>query len=76
MGQGTEALKAGTSTSGTWIPAGKEIYIDIGDKGKNYYVYSASINEQGYLVVNRGVIWPQGTFVHFGPSESIFRRVY
>ncbi len=77
MGKGTETLKAGTNSSGTWIPAGKEIYLDINDKVQdNYYLYIASINQQGYLVVNRGVIWPQGTFVPHGPSESIFQKVH
>ncbi len=77
MGKGTETLKAGTNGSGVWIPAGKGIYLDINDKAQdNYYLYSASINQKGFLVVNRGVIWPQGTFVPHGPSESIFRRVH
>jgi hypothetical protein len=77
MGKGTEAIKAGTTTPGTWMPAGKEIYLDLNDKDQvNSYLYSAYINEQGYLVVNKGVIWPEGTFVPHGPSESIFRRVY
>jgi hypothetical protein len=76
MGRGTEAIKAGANTSGTWMPAAGKIFIDIGDKGSNYCLYSAFINEQGYLVVNRGVVWPQGSFHLQGPSESIFRKAY
>jgi hypothetical protein len=76
MGKGTEAIKAGANTSGTWMPAAGKVFIDIGDSGSNYYLYSAFINEQGYLVVNKGVVWPQGSFHHYGPSESIFRRAY
>ncbi len=76
MGRGTEVIKAGTNASGMWTPAGKEIFIDINDKGENHYLYSASINERGQLVVNRGIIWPQGSFHLHGPSESIFQKVY
>jgi TolA-binding protein len=77
MGKGTQAIKAGANVFGTWLPTTNEIIIDIKDKieGQSRRVYSGLVNADGNLVVNKGVVYYQGSFHLAGPSETIFQKV-
>jgi hypothetical protein len=76
MAKGSQAIPAGATIKGTWLPTTKEIVIDIKDAGPKYYVYRGTGNAAGNLVVDRGVIYPQGHFVLSGSSQTIFKKVY
>ncbi len=76
MAKGWQAIPAGANVKGTWLPTTKEIVIDIKDAGPKYYVYRGTVNAAGNLVVDRGVIYPQGHFVLSGSSQTIFKKVY
>lgn len=71
------AIKAGTSVSGTWLAATKEIYIDIKDKspwGPNY-IYKGYLQEDGNLIVDKGVIYPHGNFeLGGGPRQMVLKK--
>jgi hypothetical protein len=80
MGEGSSVLKAGTSMRGTWIWTVREILLDINDpvmgrKGYPPYIYRASVSGEGNLVIERGEIWPQGSFMHTRPPQTIYRKV-
>lgn len=80
MGEGSDVLKAGTSVKGSWSWTVKEILLDIGDpvdgiQGYPPYRYRATVNEKGDLVVERGEIWLQGSFMHTRPPQTIYRKV-
>ncbi|MCL5279286.1 MAG: hypothetical protein M1376_05205 [Planctomycetes bacterium] len=77
MDQGSEAIQAGASVKGRWVPTTKEIVIDIGDfvTEKNPYVYRASVNAEGNLVVYRGVVYPQGSFYSSDSEPAAFKKV-
>jgi hypothetical protein len=81
VGEGSQVLKAGTSVKGTWEWTVKEILLDIGDPVmgiKDYppYRYRTTVNEEGDLVIERGEIWPQGSFIMYrGPRRMILKRV-
>lgn len=77
MDKGTQVIKAGANVPGMWLPATKEIIVDIKDKvpDKAHYVYRASVNAEGDLVVDRGVIYRQGSFHNSDPQPAVFRKV-
>jgi hypothetical protein len=77
MGGGSEAIQAGATVKGMWLPTTKEIIMDIKDFiiGKNPYVYRASINAEGNLVVYRGVVYPQGSFHNSDAQPTVFKKV-
>jgi hypothetical protein len=80
VGEGSRVIKAGASVTGTWVRTLKEILVNIGDPVlglKDYppYIYRATVGEEGNLVVERGEIWPQGSFMYVGTSPTILRRV-
>ena len=72
------AIKAGTTVPGTWLLATDEIIIDINDKsphGADYY-YRGYLEEDGSLIVDKGMIYPQGSFHVSGePRQMILKRV-
>jgi hypothetical protein len=76
MGEGSEAIQAGANVKGTWLPTTKEIVIDIKDlvKGKSPYVYRASVDAEGNLLVTRGVVYPQGSFHDSDSQPAVFRK--
>jgi len=71
MGKGTAAIKAGANVPGTWLPTTKEIIVDINDKvwGKTHYIYRASVNADGNLRVEKGSIYPQGSYYYEGSAQ-------
>ena len=72
------AIKAGTTVSGTWLPTTNEIVIDINDKSPHGadYVYRGYLGEEGNLVVDKGMIYAQGSFhVSGAPRQMILKRV-
>ena len=77
MDKGTSVIKAGANVRGMWIPTTKEIIVDIKDKIPNnaHYVYRASVDTQGNLLVDRGVIYMQGSFENSDPQPVVFKRV-
>ena len=76
VGDGSAALKAGTSVKGMWLPTSKEIFVDINDKvwGKPHYVYRGHLNGEGYLVFDRGDVYPQGSFHLAGAPQMVLRK--
>jgi hypothetical protein len=72
------AIKAGTTVSGTWLLTTDEIVIDIKDKSPHGadYVYRGYIDEDGNLIVDKGMIYPQGSFhVSGAPRQMILKKV-
>jgi len=72
------AIKAGTTVPGTWLLTTDEIIIDINDKsphGADYY-YRGYFEEDGSLIVDKGMIYPQGSFhVSGAPRQMILKKV-
>ncbi|UCC96836.1 MAG: hypothetical protein JSW66_13440 [Phycisphaerales bacterium] len=72
------AAKAGTTVSGTWLLTTNGIVIDINDvspHGSEYY-YRGYLEEDGSLIVDKGIIYPQGSFhVSGAPRQMILKRV-
>jgi hypothetical protein len=54
-----------------WILATKEIFID---RGQNQ-IYRGYINAEGNLVLERGQIFPQGSFHTSGPPLMVYKKV-
>ena len=72
------AIKAGTTVSGTWLLTTNEIVIDIKDKNQwgGTFTYRGHVGESGNLVVDKGIIYPQGSFhVSGAPGQMILRKV-
>jgi hypothetical protein len=76
MDQGTQVIKAGANVPGMWLPTTKEIIVDIKDKvpDKAHYVYRAYVDTEGDLVVDRGVIYRQGSFHNSDLQPAVFRK--
>jgi hypothetical protein len=72
------AIKAGITVAGTWLLATDKIVIDINDKsphGSEYY-YRGYLEEDGSLIVDKGIIYPQGSFqVSGAPRQMILKKV-
>jgi len=72
------AIKAGMTVSGTWLLTSDEIIIDINDKsphGADYY-YRGNLEEDGSLIVDKGMIYTQGSFHVSGePLQMILKKV-
>ena len=78
VGEGSEAFKAGTSVRGTWAWMVKQILLNIDDHIKGSptmpsYVYRATVDGEGNLVIERGEIYPQGNFMVRSP-QMVFKR--
>lgn len=70
--------RAGTTVTYPWTITTKEIIIDPGEDAKAnwiWYTYRAYINSDHKFAVEKGVIYPQGTFYRAGDSTMIFERV-
>jgi len=70
--------RAGTTVTYPWTITTKEIIIDPGEDSKAnwiWYTYRAYINSDRKLAVEKGVIYPQGTFYRSGDSTMIFQKV-
>jgi hypothetical protein len=72
------AIKAGTTVPGTWLLTTDGIIIDINDKsphGADYY-YRGYFEEDGNLIVDKGMIYPQGSFHVSGePRQMVLKKV-
>lgn len=80
VGEGSRAIAAGTTVAGSWVRTLKEIYVNINDpvqgrRGYPPYIYRATVDGEGHLVVDRGEIYPQGSYMNIGPSQMILNRV-
>jgi beta-lactamase regulating signal transducer with metallopeptidase domain len=80
MGEGIPSLKAGARVTGTWVWTVREIQFDINDpmpwtREPLHFAYRAGVNQEGNLLVERGEIYPQGSFHHTRPPQRIFKRV-
>ena len=72
------AIKAGTTVSGTWLLTTDEIVMDIKDRSPHGadYVYRGYLDEDGNLIVDKGMIYPQGSFhVSGAPRQMILKKV-
>jgi hypothetical protein len=72
------AIKAGTTVSGTWLLTTNEIVIDIKDKNEwgGYFIYRGYLGEEGNLIVDKGIIYPQGSFhVSGAPRQMVLKKV-
>jgi len=72
------AIKAGTTVPGKWFLTTDEIVIDINDKspfGADYF-YRGYFEEDGNLIVDKGMLYPQGSFHVSGePRQMILKKV-
>jgi hypothetical protein len=72
------AIKAGTTVPGTWLLTTNGIIIDINDKsphGADYY-YRGYFEEDDNLIVDKGMIYPQGSFHVSGePRQMVLKKV-
>ncbi len=78
LAMGPKSRQAGTNLTCPWTPTTKEIIIDPKENAKEnwiWYTYRASINADGNLAVDKGVIYPQGTFFRSGDSVMVFEPV-
>jgi hypothetical protein len=73
MGKGSQVIPAGANVSGTWLPTTREIIVDVNDKN---YLYRGTINAEGNLVVEKGVIFSQGSFILSNTGQTILKKVY
>jgi len=73
----SDVTKLGATIPCPWTPTTKEIVVDIkaGVIGTNWLSYRGSINADGNLVLERGVVYPQGSLHLSGLSEMIFQQV-
>jgi len=72
------AIKAGTTVSGTWLLTTSEIIIDIKDKNPwgGYFTYQGRIGDEGHLIVDKGIVYPQGSFGVSGtPRQMVLKKV-
>jgi len=72
------AIKAGMTVTGTWLLATDKIVIDIKDRSPHGcdYVYRGYLDEDGNLILDKGVIYPQGSFHVSGePRQMILKKV-
>ncbi len=70
--------RAGTTGTYPWTITTKEIIIDPGEDSKanwNWYTYRAYIDADGHLAVEKGLIYPQGTFFRAGESTMVFEKI-
>jgi len=70
------AVKAHTSVSGTWLLTTNQIFIDIKDKDEwgTDSIYRGHLGEQGSLIVDRGVIYPQGSWHNSGGPSMVLKK--
>lgn len=69
--------RAGTTVTYPWTITTREIIIDPGEDSKanwNWYTYRGYINADGNLALEKGLIYPQGTFFRSGDSTMTFKR--
>ncbi len=73
---GPDAARLEATVPCPWTPTTKEIVIDVraGAIGKSWFAYRAHLNADGDLVVEKGVIYPQGSFHLSGVPEMTFRK--
>jgi hypothetical protein len=72
------AIKAGMTVTGTWLLATDKIVIDINDKSPHGadYIYRGYLEEDGNLIVDKGMIYPQGSFhVSGAPRQMVLKKV-
>jgi len=60
-----------TMTRAQWTPGVKQLYIDT----KKLTTYKADFDEQGHLVLDRGTIYPQGSWNDEGGLPIAFEKV-
>jgi hypothetical protein len=70
------AVKAHTSVSGTWLLTTNEIFIDIKDKDEwgTDSIYRGHLGEEGSLIVDKGVIYPQGSWHNSGGPSMVLKK--
>jgi hypothetical protein len=73
----TQWVKAGVTLQRPWAPTTKEMIIDVGEAvvTKNCCAYQGFIDAEGHLVLDRGVVYPQGSFHLSGAPQMIFTKV-
>lgn len=70
-------IKAHTSVSGKWFLTTNEIMIDIEDASEwgPDHIYRGYLDEHGNLILDRGVIYPQGSWHDAGGPLMVFKKV-
>lgn len=70
------AIKAHASVSGTWLLTTNEIVIDIKDRNQwgTDSIYRGYLDKDGNLIVEKGVIYPQGSWHSSGGSLMVFKK--
>jgi len=76
--QDAKSKRAGMAATYPWVITTKEIVIDPKEDSKLnwiWYTYRGYINADGKLAVEKGDIYPQGTFYRAGDSTMVFEKV-
>ena len=75
QGQSQLTMRSGrtgqTTQPAPWTLTTKEIFIDSSHK----VTYKGYINAEGNLVLDRGQIYPQGSFHSEGPPLTVFKKI-
>ena len=73
----SEWAKAGTPVSCQWLPTTKEMIVEVPEKvlSSSWFAYRGYLNADGNLVIDKGVIYIQGSFHLSGPGQMVFRKV-
>ncbi len=75
--RGSASTKGGTSVPGRWFLTPKEIFVDINVyQAEGYCLYRGQLDKDGNLVVQKGVIYPRGTFHGTVPRPTVLKKVY
>lgn len=77
MSAGSASPRAGANAPGTWFLTTREIIMDVKERsGPNSYVHRGRLDKEGHLVVEKGVIFPQGSFHTASVQLMVFKKVY
>lgn len=72
------AIKAGTTVSGIWLLTTNEMVVDIKDRNEwgGYFTYRGHLGDDGNLIVDKGMTYPQGSFhVSGAPKQMVLKKV-
>ncbi len=77
IGNETQWVKAGVTLERSWAPTTKEMIVDVGEAvvTKNTCAYQGSIDAEGHLILDRGVVYPQGSFHLSRAPRMVFTKV-
>ena len=73
-----EAIKPNTTVSGTWLLTTDTIVVDIKDRNPwgGIFTYRGTLEEDGTLILDKGIVYPQGSFhVSGAPKQTSLKKL-